>query len=168
MLSVIYSLDHSWTTRRERTTMAAIDKRLSWHGKTVYQARVRRKGQHPQVAQFPKLADARRWGEQTEAAIREGRYFPKVEAQRHTVKDMIERYQHEVLPHKRRSIIPTQKLQLQWWQQEIGDYTLADITPALLVTYRNTLADGRANATVNRYFAVLSDVFTVAINEWQW
>jgi integrase len=97
-----------------------------------------------------------------------GRYFPKVEAQRHTVKEMIERYQHEVLPHKRRSTIPTQKLQLQWWQQEIGDYTLADITPALLVTYRNTLADGRANATVNRYFAVLSHVFTVAVNEWQW
>src|SRR2546428_7803400 len=161
-------LDHSWTTHRERTNMATIDKRLSWDGKTVYRARVRLKGHPPQVAQFPKLADARRWGEQTEAAIREGRYFPKVEAQRHTVKELIERYQHEVLPHKRRSTIPTQRLQLPWWQQEIGDYTLADITPALLVTYRNTLAEDHANATVNRYFAVLSHAFTVAVNEWQW
>src|SRR5215475_4962804 len=95
-------LDHSRTTHREGTTMASIDKRLSWDGKIVYRARVRLKGHPPQVAQFPKLADARRWGEQTEAAIREGRYFPKVEAQRHTVKEMTERYQHEVLPLKRR------------------------------------------------------------------
>ena len=42
------------------------------------------------------------------------------------------------------------------------------VTPALLVTYRNILAEGHANATVNRYFAVLSHAFTVAINEWQW
>src|SRR5262245_16997443 len=98
--------DHSQTTNGEGTTMAAIDKRLSWNGKTVYRAKVRLKDYPPQVAQFPKLADARRWGEQTEAAIREGRYFPKIEGQRHTVKDMIERYQHEVLPHKRRSTIP--------------------------------------------------------------
>jgi integrase len=148
--------------------MAAIDKRLSWNGKTVYRARVRLKGYPPQVAQFPTSAQARQWGKQTEAAILEGRYFPKVEAQRHTVKELIERYRHEVLPNKRASTIPTQRLQLQWWQQEIGDYTLADVTPALLVTYRNTLAADHANATVNRYFAALSHVFTVAVNEWQW
>jgi hypothetical protein len=67
------------------------------------------------------------------------------------VKELIERYQREVLPHKHQSTIPAQQLQLQWWQQERGDYTLANISPALLVTYRNTLAEGHANATVNRY-----------------
>src|SRR5262249_26178208 len=86
-----------------------------------------------------------------------------------TVNELIERYRHEVLPHKRKTTIPTQRLQLQWWQNAIGDYTLADVTPALLVTYRNTLAtEDHANSTVNRYFAVLSHAFTVAVNEWQW
>jgi len=130
-------------------------KRLSWNGKIVYRARVRLKSHPPQTSQFSTLAQARQRGKQTEAAILEGRYFPKVEAQRHTVKELIERYQREVLPHKRASTIPTQRLQLQWWQQEIGAYTLADITPVLLVTYRNTLAEDHANATVNRYFEQL-------------
>ena len=94
--------------------MAAIDKRLSWNGNTVYRARVRLKGHPPQTTQFPTLARARQWGKQTEAAILEGRYFSTVEAKRHTVKEMIERYRHEVLPHKRASTIPTQRLQLQW------------------------------------------------------
>ena len=37
-----------------------------------------------------------------------------------------------------------------------------------MVTYRNTLAEDHANATVNRYFAALSHAFTVAVSEWQW
>jgi hypothetical protein len=56
--------------------MATMDERLSWDEKMVYRARVHLKGHPPRIAQIPKLADARHWGEQTEAAICEGRYFP--------------------------------------------------------------------------------------------
>jgi integrase len=50
----------------------------------------------------------------------------------------------------------------------LGHYLLADITPALVVKHRNILTQGRANGTVNRYLAVLSHAFTVAVKEWQW
>ena len=95
-----YSSGHSWSIHKERTTLPAIDKRLSWNGKSVYRARVRLKSHPPQTDQFFTLAQARQWGKQTEAAILEGECFPKVEAQRHTVKELIERYQREVLLHK--------------------------------------------------------------------
>jgi site-specific recombinase XerD len=36
------------------------------------------------------------------------------------------------------------------------------------VEHRNILAQGRANGTVNRYLAVLSHAFTMAVREWQW
>jgi hypothetical protein len=76
--------------------------------------------------------------------------------------------QREGLSYKLVSTIPTPKLQLDWWQQGLGGYALADITPALLVRYRTTLAEDHANATVHHYFAVLSHACTVAMQECLW
>jgi len=47
-----------------------------------YRARVRIKGFPPQSAAFERLTDARRWAQQTEAAIREGRHFKTSEAKK--------------------------------------------------------------------------------------
>jgi integrase len=104
----------------------------------------------------------------TEGAVLEGRHFHTTEAKRHTLTDLIERYSREVLPHKRASTVPDQARQLRWWQTHLGHYLLADITPALVSEHRNILTQGRANATVVRYLAVLSHAFTIAVREWQW
>ena len=57
----------------------------------------------------------------------------------------------------------------------MGDYLLSDITPALIVQYRDELATGvtprgaqRTPATVVRYMAALSHAFTIAVKEWGW
>ncbi len=64
---------------------------------------------------------------------------------------------------------------MQWWKETLGAYTLAEITPALLAAQRDKLLEEktkrkelRTPATVNRYLAALSHVFTVAIKEWSW
>ena len=44
----------------------------------------------------------------------------------------------------------------------------ADVTPSLLGEARDTLAKGRSPATVVRYIAALSHVFTITVNEWEW
>jgi integrase len=66
-----------------------------------------------------------------------------------------------------------QTLQLCWWRDQLGDRPLAALTPAVVTTWRETLARGdhgtpRAPATVNRYLAALSHVCTVAVREWEW
>ena len=104
----------------------------------------------------------------TEGAVLEGRHFRASEAKKHTLTDVITRYRREVLPHKRPSTIPDQVRQLNWWQTHLGHSLLADITLALVVNHRNILTQGRANGTVNRYLAVLSHAFTMAVREWQW
>ena len=65
--------------------------------------------------------------------------------------------------------------QLEWWKDEIGEHTLADVTPAVVTEARDRLSTGvtargrpRSPATVNRYMAALSHAFTVGINEWGW
>ena len=74
----------------------------------------------------------------------------------------------EGLPQKRPSTIPTQTQHLHWWKSQFGHFPLADVIPAIVVAYRNMLTYGRANATVNRYLAVLSHTVTTAVREWQW
>jgi integrase len=146
--------------------MASIRKRANKDGSASYRVDVRLKGFPPQRATFSRLTDAGKWAGQTEAAIREGRYFKTTEARKHTVADAITRYKDSVLPAKKDS--KKQESQLDWWAGELGPYTLADVTPALLGETRDKLGQERGPATVVRYLAALSHVFTVAVKEWGW
>ena len=148
--------------------MATIDKRIMQDGTVVYRVRVRRKGHPQQVASFTKLSDAKKWAQMMEGAIIEGRHFPTTEAKRHTVSDLLERYRNDVLPHKRASTVYNQIYHLRWWEAQLGHYALSEITPALIVEYRDKLARTRENSTVRRYLAVLSHAFSIAVQEWEW
>src|SRR5215510_12290157 len=81
---------------------------------------------------------------------------------------MIARYRSDILPRKRPSTVYNQVYHLRWWETQLGQYALSDITPALIVEYRDKLARTRENSTVRRYLAVLSHAFTVAAQEWEW
>lgn len=153
--------------------MATIEERTTKSGKTVYRVKIRLKGYPSTGATFDRKTDAKRWVQETEANIRQNRYFHNVEAKRHTVAEMIDRYAREMLPQKRSK--RDQERQLKWWKECIGDFTLADATPPLIAEYRNKLSseatragEGRSPGTVNRYLAALSHVFTVAVREWHW
>lgn len=64
--------------------MVTIETRRSAEGITGYRAKVRLKGFPSQSATFERKTDAKQWAKQTEAGIREGRYFKTVEAKKHT------------------------------------------------------------------------------------
>ena len=154
--------------------MASIRKRANKDGTTSYRVDIRLKGHPAERATFKRLTDAKAWIQDTESAIREGRYFKTREAQKHTLSELINRYIRDVLPTKPKQSTD-QKQQLEWFKDEIGAYTLADVTPAKIVECRDkllteTLKTGkvRAPATVVRYLAALSHAFTIAVNEWEW
>jgi integrase len=154
--------------------MAVIEKRKTADGETHYRVKIRLKGHPAQTSTHQTLRDAKRWAQQTESAIREGRHFKSAEAKKHTAAEMFDRYIRDVLPQKKLSH-RKQVLQLLWWKDQIGSYLLADITPPLIVEHRDALARGltfkgtqRSPATVVRYLAALSHVFTIAVQEWGW
>jgi integrase len=155
--------------------MASIEKRTSSDGATSYRVKVRLKGCPIQSATFERLTDAKKWVQDTESAIREGRHFKTSEAKKHTAKELINRYIKEILPRKPKSFVD-QKIQLDWWKDNIGAYLLSDITPSLITEYRGKLLSEpskrggikRTDATANRYCAVLSHCFTTAFKEWEW
>ena len=155
--------------------MASITERVAKDGTARFRVEVRLKGYPPQVATFKRKTDAKKWIQDTESAIREGRHFKTVEAKKHTLADLIDRYIKDVLPTKAFKLAGTQRQQLTWWRDKIGFYLLSEVTPALIVQCRDDLSatiniKGTQNtpATVVRYMAALSHAFTIAVNEWAW
>ena len=148
--------------------MAAITERIATDGTKRFKALVRLKGYPTQTATFKRLTDANKWIQNTESAIREGRHFKTAEAKKHTFADMVDRYIKTELKNYNTKEQAERKSKLQWWKDNLGVYCLADITPPLIVECRDLLAESRSPATVVRYLAALSIVFTVAVNEWEW
>jgi integrase len=143
--------------------MASIQKRA----RSRYRVQVRLKG-HYCSATFPTRAQARRWATQTEQALYEQVYLPRAEAAQHRLRELVARYEREVLPRKRPGTQAHQAQQLAWWQQQLGHLRLDQVTPARLTACRERLAETRTSATVNRYLAVLSHAVNVAVLEWGW
>lgn len=154
--------------------MAYIQERVTNDGKVHYRVQIRLKGFPSQSATFERKTDAKKWAQQTEAAIREGRHFKHVEAKKHTLANLVDRYLRDILPTKPRNA-KNQKTQLLWWKEQIGHKLLADVTPSLIgecrdkllaeKTYRGTT---RSPATAVRYLAALSHAFSIAVREWGW
>ena len=154
--------------------MANVEKRTSKDGKITYRVKVRLKGFPTQQATFERLTDARKWAQNTESAIREGRHFKTTEAKRRTLGEMLDRYIKDILPTKPKNSKNT-LLHLTWWKEELGSFSLADISPAMIAEKSDYLASGitkrntkRSPSTVVRYMAALSHAFTIAVKEWGW
>ncbi|MFZ4542026.1 MAG: tyrosine-type recombinase/integrase [Rickettsiales bacterium] len=155
--------------------MATIQKRFSQKTNTEsYRVKIRIKGHLPVTKTFDRLTDARRWSAQTETEIRQGQYFKAAKAQKHTVAETIDRYISDYLPSNPKREEGLQA-KLLWWKQQLGHYTLGDLSKSLIIEKRDiilktpkTNGKARTPATVNRYMAVLSHVFSVATNEWEW
>ena len=154
--------------------MAFIEKRTAKNGTVTHRVKVRLRGQPVQSASFSSLTKAKQWGTQTEAAIREGRYFQTVEAKRHTLAEAIERYEQEKLHDMRAK--DARKQQLDYWKAELGTLSLADVTPAIVKERMASLADNpsqrtgkpRSASTLNHYRQALASVMTEAVKTWEW
>src|SRR5664280_2514247 len=127
--------------------MARIKTRIATDGTARYTAEVRLKGYPAQTATFKRLTDAKKWTQDTESAIREGRHFKTVEAKKHTFADLVDRYIKAVLPSYNEKEQAERKSKLLWWKDKIGVYLLSDITPPLIVECRDSLGETRSPAT---------------------
>ena len=168
ILSLLIFNTHSY-----RGSMASIQERKK-NGKPSYTAKIRLKGHQPVFQTFTRKTDAVRWANQTEAAIIEGRFFKTAESQKHTLSDLIDRYIRDVLPRKAKVYVEYAS-QLKWWEEQIGDVRLSDLSTALISEKRDLLSRTITNrkkqmspARVNRYMAALSTALNTSIREWEW
>lgn len=153
--------------------MASIERLKNKKGIT-FRVKVRVKGFPSQSATFSSIVDAKQWGKRTEVDLMEGRYFKSRIAHKHNISEAIDRYKKHILSDKPKSS-SMQGIQLEWWRKNIGTYTLAQVTPSVIIDFRDKLGSEitvrsttRSGSTINRYMSALSHVFTIAINEWEW
>lgn len=157
--------------------MATIQTRKT-EGGTRYRVQVRLRGHPPVTASFKRRTDANKWEQDTESAIRDGRYFPTHEAKRRTLADLVDRYLEQTKAKRDAAYYERKKHLLTWWKEQLGDYTLAQVTPALVAEYRDKLLRQkigtketprhRSPATANRFLSALSKAFSDAVREWHW
>ncbi len=145
--------------------MATVRKRTTSKGKTRYQVEVRLKGSPPLRNTFARKAAAREWASRIESEIRAGRLLPRLEAEKHTVSEAIERFRRE-----RAGDYATnwrnQNRMLTWWEKRQGSVVLGQLTPAMIT--EALMKQGCSGPTRNRYLAVISVVLQAAVNEWMW
>ena len=146
--------------------MASIEKRTTQNGKTSYRVKIRLKGYPVQSSTFSRLTDAKKWVQDTESAIREGRHFKTAEAKKHTFDELVTRYCSEILPDYSEREQKERKSKLNWWSTGIGHCLLSDITPAVISEQKGKL--DRSPATIDKYLKNLSHAFNIAVNEWEW
>lgn len=148
--------------------MAVIRKRRRANGKLYYQAIVRRRGHPPIYQSFKRKSAATKWAERIEAEILAGRLLPKLEAEKHTVAEAIDRYLKNSVGELSAVEQRNRRGHLAWWRERRGSMTLADFTPSVIVEDRDLLSRKVSGSTTNRYLATLSVVLDHAHREWQW
>lgn len=149
--------------------MGTFKERKDKNGKTRFQVIIRKKGFPTQTATFLRKTDAKKWEQDIESAIRDGRHFKTSKAKKHTLEEMINRYL------KQQVVSKCKRAQLDWWKKSLGSYLIADISPSQVAEKRDELLKTstsrgiiRCPATVCRYLAALSHVFTIGIKEFDW
>ena len=143
-------------------------------GEVTYHAEVRLKGYPSQRASFRTRTLAKKWIQDTESSIRDGRHFHVAEAKKHTVKDLIERFVTQWLPQFPQRVL-RQAAYLEWWKKRLGHLLLSKLTPTVIAEARDALLMEttarqalRNPSTVNRYLAAFSRALTIAMKEWGW
>lgn len=169
--------------------VAAIRERKKADGTVSFHCQIRMNGWPTRTASFPTRRQAERWAKTIEAEMIEGRHFKNSAARRRTLAEAIDKYMIEELPKKKSG--ENHRSALPWWKDHIGHLKLMDVTPDVIAEQRNKLANSyysrakpessrsvvkggqaahfkRSPATVNRFLACLSHVFTIATKEWRW
>jgi len=142
--------------------MATIRRRgpQQWH------AQVRRKGRPSQTKTFDTKAEAEAWAAMIESEMNRGVWLDRRESEATTLRELLARYEREVVPRKRGAAQEASVLGM-WSELPLASRIVATIRSADMAELRDGwLKEGYAPATVLRRLAVLSHVFNMARKEW--
>lgn len=141
--------------------MATIRKLVS--GK--WNVQVRRKGHSPISKSFINQKDAGQWVRHVEADMDKGAFVNRSEAENTTLAEALVRYRDEVTPHKKGARRETIRL-AAWISHPLSKRSLASIKSLDLARYRDARLKEVSSNTVRLELAIVSHLFTIAIQEW--
>ena len=125
---------------------------------------IRRSFHKPIHKTFASKQDAQRWARETERLIEIGQYQDLSEANKTTLKELLERYEREVSSKKRSTA--DKYLIKNIMRHEIVSKVLAHISTTDVAKFRDARLETVTGSSVNRELSILSDCIKRAINEW--
>ena len=154
--------------------MASVYKRKNEDCTTCWRAVVRIKG-HPSVCNhFERKQEADDWATDVERQIRLGQYQFDRHSVTNTFSDLTDRFLRDGALEHHRSAKDTLR-HIAYWKNRLGAFALVHVTAELVGQERQLLLDTptpkgtkRASATVNRYIATLSALFSYASQQLRW
>ena len=154
--------------------MASIFKRKNEDGTTVWRAVVRIKDYPTVCNHFARKQEADDWSKEIERQIKLGQFKFDQHNRIHTFTQLVERYLNDGAIEHHRSADDTRR-HLLYWQSRFAAFGLVHLTPELIGTERQILLETptaknkkRTTATVNRYMASLSLLFSHAVKQLHW
>jgi integrase len=134
----------------------------------TWKAIVRKRGWPTTIKTFRTKRDAQDWARRTEDEMVRGVYIDRAESDRLLLKQALDRYLREVSATKKPSTHSAERHKAKALKAELGNYSLAAITPDLVAEYRDKrLEAGKSASTVRLELSLLSHLFTIAIKEWR-
>ena len=114
---------------------------------------------------FSAKQDAHKWARETERSIELGQYVDTTEANKTTLRQLLERYEREVSVKKRSDTEPYQIKNLLTF--DFVDKTLAQISKSDIAEFRDKRLLQVSGSSVNKQLSILSDCINKSITEWK-
>lgn len=131
-----------------------------------WQAQIRRKGISPRAKSFDARADAQAWARTLEAELdRCGSLQDTRLAERMTVRELLERYLHEITPHKRSASTESYRVKALM-KRDIAHRTIAMLSSADIATYRDERLRTVSTASVIRELNTIAHAIDIGRKEW--
>jgi hypothetical protein len=133
----------------------------------TWKAIIRKQGWPITSKTFRTKRDATDWARSAEDEMVRGVYISRAGAERLTVKEAVQRYLNEVTPTKKPTTQRSEKITAEHLSSFLGKYSMAALSSDLVASYRDhRISAGKSNNTVRIELALLSNLFTIAIQEW--
>ena len=130
--------------------MATISKmRSKWY------VQIRRAFHQPIYKSFISKLDAQKWARETERLIEVGQFVDTTEANKTTLKQLIERYEREVSSKKRTS--SDKYLIKNIMRHDLVNKVLSHVSSSDIAEFRDKRLETVSGSSVNRELSILSD-----------
>ncbi|BEV17741.1 site-specific integrase [Herbaspirillum sp. DW155] len=133
-------------------------------GEGQYHVQIRKRGYPAQTKTFTKEADARRWATIIESEMERGVFVSRTEAEGTLVRDILARYEAEVLPSKRGA--PSDKSRLKTLNEAFGAYRLASLSSSQVAKFRDQRLKSVSPQSVIHEINLLNRVLKAASIDW--
>ncbi len=135
-------------------------------GDLQWQVKVRRKGYPTQSRTFMYREDAEKWARSLERELETSGFIDRREAEKNTLREVLERYRKEVTPGKKSADIESVKIDVILKDAVLPNLKMSAITSTAVAAWRDRRLAKVTGGTVNREIDVLSAVLNHARREW--